>query len=85
MGRVNRPAWCSDGHILFAMRKFGSSEYIDPSRYMEQRELKAPEWIQECDQYIFVWLVNNYFSKAKKALILVRFSGIKPNKQNTLG
>ncbi|KAI8482780.1 hypothetical protein Bbelb_394420 [Branchiostoma belcheri] len=43
--------------IHFAMRENGTSEYVDPTKYVPSpsmmKEGEKPEWIQECDDY---WL-----------------------------
>ena len=49
--------WCSDGHIHFSIRKANSTEYIEPSRYMEKRDMKTPKWTEQCDHYQLIWLV----------------------------
>ena len=53
------PSGCSDGHIHFSLRKVGTEDYIDPSRYMERREVPRPQWVQECDKYLLVWKVGD--------------------------
>ena len=54
LGIVIAPTNCFDPHIHFSMRKIGTSEYIDPSRYMEDREMPAPGFSKPCDIYKMV-------------------------------
>ncbi|KAI8514390.1 hypothetical protein Bbelb_087140 [Branchiostoma belcheri] len=43
---------CTPNSIHLAMRKVGTTEYIDPTRYLEKRIMPKPQWIQECDDYL---------------------------------
>ena len=46
---------CSQNHIHFAIRVSGG--IMDPSRFVESREMILPEWRQKCDDYRLVWKV----------------------------
>ena len=58
LGVVTQPDFCSDGHIHLALRKSGTQNYIDPSRYLEGRKIEVPRWEQQCDKYLLVIMVN---------------------------
>jgi len=55
------PQWCSDTHIHVAMIKNDTDEEIDPTGYLRKREMKLPEWKQNCDHYLLVWKVGVLF------------------------
>ncbi|XP_046574117.1 uncharacterized protein LOC124282192 [Haliotis rubra] len=40
-------------HIHFSLKRKGS--YVDPTHYLEDRVLKVPEWVQECDDFKVVF------------------------------
>ena len=58
IGTVAEPSGCSDPHIHVSLRKKGSKNYIDPSRYVERREIPIPKWVPECDRYLMVYKVS---------------------------
>ncbi|XP_078660674.1 uncharacterized protein LOC144905141 [Branchiostoma floridae x Branchiostoma belcheri] len=51
---------CTPNSIHLAMRKVGTTEYIDPTRYLEKRIMPKPKWIQECDDYLVKLLFKVY-------------------------
>lgn len=58
-GRKPDFRYCSDPHIHMAMVKTGTNRVIDPTGYLRKRKMPPPEWIQECDHYVFVWKVGS--------------------------
>ncbi|CAH1802680.1 unnamed protein product [Owenia fusiformis] len=56
LGKVKRVSGCQDGHIHFVLKKIGTEDIIDPSRYFEKRKMEKPKWVQACDDYNLIWL-----------------------------
>ena len=58
IGVITTPKHCNDGHVHVSMRKVnGGNKYIDFSKYMERRPMPKPQWIQECNHYMLMFLV----------------------------
>ncbi|XP_076472269.1 uncharacterized protein LOC143301765, partial [Babylonia areolata] len=47
------PCGGDKNHIHLAMRK--GDDTVDPTRYLESRLAALPQWVQECDDYKFVY------------------------------
>ncbi|CAH1249045.1 SELE [Branchiostoma lanceolatum] len=47
---------CTAKMLHVAMRKAGTTEYIDPMKYLEKRKPGFPKWNTECDDYRVVLL-----------------------------
>ena len=59
IGIVTKATSCLQGHIHMSMRKTNvTGDYIDPSKYLERREMPLPKWVEECDHYTLIWLVS---------------------------
>ncbi|CAH1802777.1 unnamed protein product [Owenia fusiformis] len=56
LGIVKKSSRCRDGHIHFALKKIGSKDIINPSKYFEKRKMERPKWVQTCDDYNLIWL-----------------------------
>ena len=57
---MTHPRWCQDGHVHFSMVKTKKKRvsYVDPSRYMERREMPPPACDIECNHYALIFRVG---------------------------
>ena len=58
IGSVSKSQCEGMNHIHLAIMKGRGA--VDPSKYLEKRPLKFPEWKQQCDDYKLVFKVRTF-------------------------
>ena len=57
IGQATRSPCSGYNHIHLAILKGNGT--VDPTRYVEPRFPEMPQWIQECDDYKYVYKVSS--------------------------